>query len=73
MRTFKFTIADAKFFTDEAQLPSEEAAWHEALRIVRDIETSLKPQESWVLIVSEDEQPIFRISIATEDLRTHRK
>jgi hypothetical protein len=73
MRTFKFTIADAKLFTGEAQFSSEEAAWQEALRLVRDIETSLKPREGWVLTVSEDEQPIFRISIATEDLRAHSK
>jgi hypothetical protein len=73
MRTFKFTIADAKFFTGEAPFPTEEAAWQEALRLVRDIETSLKPNESWVLTVIEHDELIFRISIATEDLRAHRK
>jgi hypothetical protein len=69
MRTFKFTIADSKVFTDEAQLPSEEAAWQEALRLVRDVESSLKPNETWVLTVSEGNHPIFRINVRTEDLR----
>jgi uncharacterized protein DUF6894 len=69
MRTFKFVIADAKLFTAEAQFSSEDAAWQEALRLVRDIETSLKLNEGWVLTVSEHDEPIFRISIAAEDLR----
>jgi hypothetical protein len=71
MRTFKFSIQDSKLFTDEVQLLSEEAAWQEALLLVRDVESSLKPSESWVLTVSERDTLLFRINIATEDLREH--
>ena len=69
MRTFQFTIADSKLFTDEVQLPSEEAAWEEALRLVRDVETSMKLNESWVLTVSERGSQLFRINVTTQDLR----
>jgi hypothetical protein len=71
MRTFKFAIVDSRVFTAEAQLPSEEMAWQEALRLVRDIESSLRLGEPWVLTVSENDDPIFRISVTSENMRTH--
>jgi len=70
MRTFKFTIADSRLFTDESHLPSDEAAWNEALQLTRDLESSLKLNGDWVLTVSEGDSPIFRISVTAHDLRT---
>src|SRR5689334_626817 len=71
MRTFEFVIVDSKTFKDEIQLPSEQAAWQEARRLVRDIESSLQPDgEGWVLTVSGHNKPVFRISVRTEDFRS---
>ena len=66
---FRYTIADTRPFSAELAVPSEEAAWEEALRLVRDIETALRPGETWVLTVDEGESPVFRIRIETTDLR----
>ncbi|MBO4224568.1 tRNA 5-methylaminomethyl-2-thiouridine synthase [Bradyrhizobium neotropicale] len=54
------------------ELPDAETAWAEALRLVRDIEGSLQPSESWSLEVVEDGATIFRINLATEDMRIPR-
>ncbi|WP_152535915.1 hypothetical protein [Bradyrhizobium sp. Ai1a-2] len=72
MGTYYYHIVASKPFRDPngMELPNSETAWEEALRFVRDIEGSLQPDESWSLDVIEDGKTIFRISIATEDLRS---
>jgi hypothetical protein len=72
MGTYHFHIAVTKPFRDPdgMELPGPETAWQEALRFVRDIEGSLQPGESWSLDVLEDGKSIFRIGLATEDLRS---
>lgn len=71
MATYYFNIAGPHPFIDEvgSNLPSVDAVWEEALRIVKDIEGSLRPGESWALEVVRDGQPIYRVTILTEDLR----
>ncbi|WP_201449639.1 tRNA 5-methylaminomethyl-2-thiouridine synthase [Bradyrhizobium sp. Ai1a-2] len=54
------------------ELPDAETAWAEALRLVRDVEGALQPGESWSLDVVEDGTTIFRINLATADLRIGR-
>ncbi|WP_454618887.1 DUF6894 family protein [Bradyrhizobium cenepequi] len=68
---YQFHIAGLRPFHDAEgmELPDAEDAWAEALRLVRDIEGSLQPGESWSLDVVEDGATIFRVSLATEDLR----
>ena len=74
MHIYQFHIAGLRPFHDRegAELPDAGTAWAEALRLVRDIERSLQPGESWSLDVVEDGATIFRISLATEDLRIRR-
>jgi hypothetical protein len=67
MPSYQFRISGSKpFFDADVQLRSSEAAWEEALRLVRDIEGSLQPGESWTLDVGEEGTTIFRISVTTE-------
>ncbi|WP_409334803.1 DUF6894 family protein [Bradyrhizobium neotropicale] len=74
MHTYQFHIAGVRPFRDGEgmELPDAETAWAEALRLVRDIEGSLQPSESWSLEVVEDGATIFRINLATEDMRIPR-
>jgi hypothetical protein len=72
MLTFRFAIDGSKPFADEVKLPSDDAAWREALQLVRDIEGSLKPGESWMLTISEDREPVFRIKVETAALRARK-
>ena len=69
MRTFRFAIDGSRPFADDVQLPSDEIAWQEALLLVRDIEGSLSPGESWMLTISDSGGSVFRIKIETADLR----
>jgi Domain of unknown function (DUF6894) len=71
MPTYQFKISGSKPFLDtDVQLPCSKAAWEEALRLVRDIETTLQPGDSWTLDVGEEGTAIFRISVTTEQFRT---
>ncbi len=72
MATYHYHIIASKPFRDGdgMELSDSEAAWREALLFVRDIEGSLLPGQSWSLDVIEDGRAIFRISIASEDLRS---
>jgi hypothetical protein len=48
--------------------PNEESAWRDALRLVRDIEQTLKPGGEWTLRVVEDEKPILEIEVKARHL-----
>jgi hypothetical protein len=48
--------------------PNEESAWRDALRLVRDIEQTLKPGGEWTLRVVEGEKPIFEIEVKARHL-----
>jgi len=73
MRTFRFAIEGSKPFADDFELPSDEVAWQEALQLVRDIEGSLRPGESWTLTISDSGEPVFLIKVKTAALRAGRK
>jgi hypothetical protein len=67
MPTYQFHIAGLRPFHDAQgmELPDAETAWAEGLRLVRDIEGSLQPGESWSLEVVENGTTIFRINLET--------
>jgi hypothetical protein len=74
MPTYEFRISGSNPFLDtDVQLRSPEVAWEEALRLVRDIEGSLEPGESWTLAVGEDGTASFRISVTTEQFRIQKR
>ena len=50
---------------DGQELPGDEAAWHEGMRMTRDIETALRPGHDWHLDIMEGERPVYRIEVAT--------
>ncbi len=71
MPSYQFKISGSKPFLDaDVQLPSSRVAWEEALRLVRDIETTLQPGDSWTLDVGEEGTAIFSISVTSEQFRT---
>jgi uncharacterized protein DUF6894 len=71
MHIYQFHIAGIRPFHDVEgmELADADTAWAEALRLVRDIEGSLQPGESWSLEVVEDGTTIFRIKLETANLR----
>jgi uncharacterized protein DUF6894 len=71
MHIYQFHIAGRRPFHDAegVELADSDTAWAEALRLVRDIEGSLQPGESWSLDVVEDGTTIFRIKLETAKLR----
>jgi hypothetical protein len=73
MSTFRFAIEGSMPFADDVELPSDEAAWREALQLVRDIEGSLRPAESWTLTITEEGELVFCIRVETATLRAGRK
>ena len=72
MPRFRFAIDGSRPFADDVDLPSDEAAWREALQLVRDIEGTLRPGERWALAISDESEPVFRIVVETAALRTQR-
>ena len=71
MHIYQFHIVGLRPFHDAEgmELADADTAWAEALRLVRDIEGSLQPGESWSLDVVEDGTTIFRIKLETTKLR----
>jgi hypothetical protein len=74
MATYHFHIIGCRPFHDGdgMELPDAEAAWEEALLMVRDVEGSLQAGEGWSLEVVESGSVVFRIGLETQDLRTGR-
>jgi len=50
------------------ELPDDAAAWREAVRFARDLESRLRPGDSWSLEVV-DGSPVYRITLTTQKLR----
>jgi hypothetical protein len=47
-------------------LPHDEAAWVEALRLTRDIEGMVQPGQRWTLEVHDGNRVLYRVAITTE-------
>jgi len=71
MRRYYFEVGGEHPFRDEtgSELKDEKAAWKEALLLTRDVESALQPGESWSLDISDQDGPLYRISIMSERLR----
>jgi hypothetical protein len=50
-------------------LRDDEAAWREAVRLVRDVEDRLQPGDEWKLRVLEEKVPVFVLTITTRRCR----
>ena len=68
MPRYFFDISGGAPFSDPdgEELPHDQAAWDEALRTVRDVETTLDPDKwpRWSLEVKRDGMTIFRIDVS---------
>lgn len=65
MPKYFFHLQSARPYEDDRglDLPSDPAAWVEAKRFGRDIESSLKPGETWHLEVHREGRPIYSLKI----------
>jgi hypothetical protein len=70
MNRYHFNITDGSPFRDpEGEvLANDHAAWIEALRTVRDVESTLDLERSprWSIEVKRDGTPIFRIDVSAQ-------
>ena len=65
MTLYCFQISNGQTFHHSEELPNDDAACHEALLTVRDIEASISPEGgTWSIEVARDETPIFRIDVS---------
>lgn len=67
MPRYFFHVRGARPFHDDCGLdfPSDPAAWAQAKRFVRDIESDLEPGETWHLEVHQDGQTIYCLKFCT--------
>jgi hypothetical protein len=74
MPRYYFELADGSPFLDPVgeELPDDHAAWIEALRTVRDVESTLDLETSprWSIEVRRDGRPIFRIDVSAQKCPT---
>ena len=70
MPHYVFDISNGHPFHDEhgEELFDDEAAWRCALHTVRDIEDFLRSGDSWLLDVSRELKPLFRIELSSRKL-----
>jgi hypothetical protein len=70
MPHYDFDISNGRPFHDEhgEEFLDDDAAWHCALHTVRDIEGRLHPGDSWLLEVSRELKPLFRIVLSSSKL-----
>lgn len=72
MARYYFSISNGQPFSDRdgEELPDDHAAWQEALRTVRDVESALDLNEAsnWSLEVKRGDTPIFRIHVSAKKL-----
>lgn len=71
MAKYYFHISSSEPFKDGEglDLPNDDAAWLEAKRLVRDIEASLAPGDTWQLDVLDGDGAVFAISLNSKRLR----
>ena len=71
MRRYYFHFEGKQPHTDTTGelLPDDEAAWREAVRLLRDVEHAVLPGDSWTLCVSDGEEPVFVLALVTRKFR----
>ena len=67
MPRYFFHVHGTRPFHDDGglDLPGDAAAWEEAKRFVRDIESALEPGETWHLEVPRDGGAIYSLKLCT--------
>jgi hypothetical protein len=55
--------------SDGLELPNDDAAWIEAKKLVRDIESDLAPGDDWQLDVVDNSGSVFVMSIKSKHMR----
>jgi hypothetical protein len=67
MPRYFFHVRGASPYQDDGgqELPDDAAAWREAKRFARDIETNLEPGESWSLEVERADRPLYALTICS--------
>jgi hypothetical protein len=70
MPLYYFQLDSRRPFVDDqgVEFPDDHAAWKEAKRFVRDIETDLEPGEVWRLEVRRDNRPLFALIVSSHIL-----
>lgn len=70
MKRYFFHIEGESPYRDEIgeELRDDEAAWREAMRMVRDVESNLRPGQSWHLDVRAG-----RVAVYLVEIKTHRR
>lgn len=69
MPRYIFEITNGSAFSDNQELADDEAAWEQALRTVRDVESALRPAGGdWSLVVLRDDGPLYRIDVRARKL-----
>lgn len=71
MTCYSFQITNGEKFTCTEDLPSDDAAWHEAVLTVRDIESSLTANGGeWLLEVKRGDVPLYRINVSARKVKS---
>jgi hypothetical protein len=67
MARYFFHVQGTRPYEDEEgfELADDAAAWHEAKRFARDIESNLQPGETWRLEVRRDRRPVYFLELRT--------
>ncbi|QOG23422.1 DUF6894 family protein [Bradyrhizobium sp. SEMIA] len=67
MTQYSFKVSNGELSYETQELPDDEAAWREAVRTVKDVETNLHSGGgSWSLVVTRDGNPLYRIDVRAQ-------
>jgi hypothetical protein len=72
MQRYFFNIFDGRSHADQTgeDMHDDQAAWHRAIELTRDIENLLVPGDKWRLdVLDGGESPVFLIEVATQKFR----
>ena len=68
MAQYSFKISNGELSYATTELSDDDAAWHEAVQTVRDIEATLHPGGTWTVVVTREGEPLFRIDVRAQKL-----
>jgi hypothetical protein len=65
MPRYYFELISAQPYCDAEgmELPDDAAAWTEAKKFARDIESNLEPGQTWRLEIARDSRPLFLLTV----------
>jgi hypothetical protein len=69
MTKYSFEISNGGTFLDALELRDDAAAFRQALHTIRDAESSLSAEGGeWSLVLTRDDQPIYRIDVRVQKI-----